>query len=236
VVSALLIASALAQEADIEIEVWGEGAVRNARSAVVRDLVRLGWRDRPRRDGEIAFRPPLAWVGRARLGDDGSLEFGRKVLAFERADLIQPTDPREDFAALWDRPSSPTAGPRLWILPSERKSEHVRDAAREATASSLAAYRDVLRRTALHDRADAVPAQLDACWRDGRPIDGGAPLMGEDARRDAILAFWASRLDTEEGRLVRRAMEAWMEATWPPLSTDQRERVEAKAGRELPVW
>lgn len=152
----VLIAAALAQEADIEIEVWGEGAVRLARSAVVRDLAALGWRDRPRRDGEIVFLPPHRWVGRAHFDDEGTLWFGRKLAAVDRAVGQQHGDLREDFVSLTDQPSVPAVGPRMWILPSRRKTEQVTDAAVAASRESVSWYREVLARTRAHGASAIV--------------------------------------------------------------------------------
>ncbi len=220
VAAALLITFGFCQEAEaeplvaLEIEVWGEPAIKAARSAIVRDMEGLGWRARPHKNGVTRFRPPHAWMGRARLTDAGSLSFGRKVVAMDEPVGVQMTDPREDFIALSEQPSTATVGPRMWLLPSRKVTDPVANETREAVSSALRHYVSILRATAIRDRMASISDALDSCWGSGTPFGPGPVLETLDQRREAILSLSRSRVDSDEGRATARAIDAWMRENW----------------------
>jgi hypothetical protein len=58
-----------------------------------------------------------------------------------------------------------------------------------------------------------IPDELDALWTDGTPMGGGSqpPLQTPEARRSALLAFWAGRACTPEGAAAREVAALFLE-------------------------
>lgn len=238
----LLVAAALASEPSVpidayEIVVLGESAIRAARADVVRDLEGAGWRARERRP-DVVFRPPKRWMGRARFARDGSLVFGRPVIAMGSTRV-----PETEFSAEVGLERNDTTGARaetgFWLLPSPRLLERARKEALDAVGPSLEAYRVTYAGSRFDEGLQALPARLDALWRDGTALGGGDPLRTPAERRAAVLDLWASRSDTPEGDETRRAIEAWLDAvvqsSADPVTADERRAAEEKAGRPLRI-
>lgn len=194
----------------LEIEVWGESAVRVARGDVVQQMRGLGYRPDDHAGGRVLFRPPhdSRWVGRVWLEGDGTLTFVRPVITWKGLERASWIDPETTAAFSRDRP--PTAGQTGWVVwPSLALLEPSWESVREALAPSLEIYRRVLTRTALEDRLQAIPERLDRLWTLGEPLDGGDPLASAAERREALLVYWATLPGTPEGLRALRLVEAW---------------------------
>lgn len=237
-----VIAAALAQEPEVppapppdvaeEVIVWGRLAIDRARDAVVRELEGLGFRESRRPDGTIVFRRGSTLVRKLTLAPDGTLTFGRPVAGL--ADTPPPPQPALDPKV------APAAegGVTMYVLPGDRKIEAAQDEVRTAVQDEIATLQAVQRRTVFEEQMLALPDQLDQLWTDGTPLDPGPVLATPDDRRRAVLTRWATRADTEEGRRVQAAIEAWLgsvvQASDHPITDAERAEFEGRAGRPLP--
>ncbi len=196
----------------LEIEVWGESAVRVARGDVVQEMRGLGYRPVDQSGGRVLFLPPrdARWVGRIWLEGDGSLKFVRPFLTWKGLEDASWIDPESTAAFSRDRP--PVAGQTGWVLwPSLAVLEPSWEGVREAVEPSLDTYRKVLTRTALEERLQAIPGRLDRLWNLGEPLEGGAPLTSVAERREALLRYWATLPGTPEGVRAVRLVEGWFD-------------------------
>lgn len=220
-----------------QIIVWGEGAVRHARDAIISDFEDLGYRlGRTRRDGTVVFRPPATWQGRVTLFE-GLIDVKRPVVALWMPDA--EAESSYDAARTLDGTDAPgQSGLRIVVLPSKRRLAHVERKVLEGTLQSVRRYREVVQRTASEDVLFALPGRLDALWTRGLRLDGvPEPLVGVASRRAHVLEFWASRADTPAGASVREAVEAWLldtvQSSDTPLLDSEIATAEGLAGRAL---
>jgi hypothetical protein len=215
-----------------EIVVWGELAIRQARSDLVRSMEELGWRAAgPGRDGDLVFRPPRSWMGRGRFTREGSLIFGRPVLAFGGV-AASPTADASDGAL--DRTyASGSTQAKLWVLPARRLTDRVQAAVADQVAPQVEAYQAILRASRFQDALALLPQRLDALWRSGDPLVPGVTLETPEQRRAAVLDLWATRGDTPEGLEIAEAIETWLRETVQPTAhpVTPAERVEAEERR-----
>lgn len=89
---------------------------------------------------------------------------------------------------------------------------------------------DAWRESLIQERMDAryqeIPDVLEAVWTQGAPLYGVESGETPRARRAAILAFWASRTDTPEGRRVQQITADFLFAVvqpspWPVTLQEQ---------------
>lgn len=217
------------------VEVWGQHALRQKRAEIVRRMEKMGWRARDRR-GQIVFRPPESWMGKVSLTREGELLFGRPVLALRsgqlRAHVYDPgaTLSAEDAAATadavdldWSAEEFALSGdPELAsrvipeatvvLLPSGDRLARVELGVLQAIGEDVGEYRGILWETRFRERLYDLPDQLDRLWETGEAPDGSIQQSPE-ARRAWVLDWWATRAQTEEGRLMREAAEVWLRAT-----------------------
>ncbi len=220
-----------------EITVWGRLAVRNARSDLVGALRDEDWQIKNRREGVIIFEPPRAWMSKAKLYEDGRIDFTRPVLIPKDAgvnsygdyggfgatehrevqlvDLVSEEDVASGQAESSDlgRPMYrivPKLG--MYFMPRRALLQTVRSDLLAAVGAEHTQYIAVVVETAHQENVEALPGRLDTLWTDGVALDGGAPIDGVDARRVAVLEFWASRTATRQGHDLCVATESWLDA------------------------
>ena len=80
----------------------------------------------------------------------------------------------------------------------------------EVIHEDLVALQQAISREALVAHINDLPALLVDLWTLGIPLDGGEPLVTPEQRRRAMLGYWATRLDTDEGRRIQREVESWL--------------------------
>lgn len=160
-----LLAVALAQTpapdpVPLEVTVWGEPAVRQARAAVVREARDAGWRKGREDGGRIVLKPPEPWMGRAVLDYDGTLSFRRPVVALASARLENPVEPGEN--PHFDRDPGgmrygedgyalPHPAGTFWFLPRRAVLDPAHARLRERLAPLLDEYREVVEVTRERD-------------------------------------------------------------------------------------
>jgi hypothetical protein len=196
--------------ATVELTVWGRAAILRARERVEARMGELGWRKRGTRpDGTSVFVGPEAWMGSALISPDGSMRFRRRVV--------------------WATPQRTVAGPQTSAIPyadrvvrtgevdqvttgglhgpaSRHKLRGPRARVRQGVEPELVALRVAIAETAIRDVLAALPLRLERLWAEGEPLAGTALLATPEERRAAIVAYWASRPATPEGRLAQRAV------------------------------
>jgi len=225
-----------------EIIVVGDLAIRQARDRLRRQMEALGWRpvDRP---GRTVFRGPAAWMGVAIVDDFGGMRFRAPLIgvARELPPEMYTTDPFTVTTDPSEIQNEVGIGVPLQLRASPRKLAAVRQGVAGAVEDELDAYRDVIQRTSLQEQLLWLPDALDALWEKGTPLTGSTDaLAGADARRKAALTFWAERADSDEGRQVCAAVEAWLRAVVQdsdaPITDAERVAFEALRtdGRILP--
>lgn len=226
----------IGREGDIEvITVWGPFALRQARAEIVRRMRDIGWkpRERLRNDGTTVFRGPEPWMGKALLGEDGSLYFTRPILAFEG---VGYNDTEFDHnAGLNNTTQSQAVGADFSMLPEKAKLDAVHASVIDAIRAELGQYQTVVRETHFRDMVDSVAERLDRLWLTGEALDGSDVLYDTPAaRRRAALSFWANRADNFEGNVVADAAEAWLvnvvEESEHPLTDEEIADAHLQAG------
>ena len=138
-----------------EVTVWGEAAIRQSRSAVVRELVDIGYRKGREADGQVHFRPPQAWMGRLTLDYDGTLTFRRPVIALQSARAANPVEydanphfDRDPGGLRYDEGwALPHPEGTFWLLPGWGVLGPAHDTVRERVDPLLQEYRAVVEAT-----------------------------------------------------------------------------------------
>jgi hypothetical protein len=129
--------------------------------------------------------------------------------------------------------------PRFYILPSRRKLAPVHDKVLTGIQPELTHYRAVLQETAFQDALYALPGRLDALWEQGAPLEGDQVLETPEARRAAVLDYWATRADTPHGQQVCQVVELWLsrvvQTSQHPFTAEEAEAANARRsdGRRL---
>ncbi len=243
-IAALLAAVALAAEPEIglppsddpyEIVVWGENVIREARKGVIRAFEAQGW-ELHERGGELVFRPPSGWMGKAHLTREGTLTFGRPVLGVGRTWFpMQQYDMEETFERRDQGAVTPTVA--FYVLPSKRLLQQVHADVLVTVDPALDGYHEAIAVTRFGEAVDALPARLDTLWNEGLALDGFTVLSTKAERRAHALELWTSRADTPEGERIRRAVASWLENTVQtspdPLTAAEIRAAELKAGQRL---
>lgn len=224
-----------------EIVVWGTKAVRGARNAIIDRMRALGWEEqRTRADGSIVFSGPEPWMGSALLSRDGMIQFRRRwawvdpVRAVEAPPGNSP-GALDNTVGMQGGGASTSGG--LHGPASKEKVRHAQDALLRGVHGELTHYRDVLAETALRQRLEVLPDRLDRLWNAGEPMGPGPVLATTEARKQAVLDYWATRPHTREGRMTCAVVEDWIAGTVQPSETPYTEAaLAAAAARRGPGW
>lgn len=248
-----------------EITVWGDLAVDKARDTIVREIESHGYTVARRKNGDTVFRGHPRWRGNVTLSDDGTLAFSRPILGFSAPPpQLYTQDPlyqdvtRPDPLSIEPACNSSTwyesrelseqsaacvgVGPvkaTFWLAPSMRKLQTGRDQLLADTRDEVDEYLAIKRRTVFEQSLLDLPDRLDALWATGAPLDPGPPLLTPEARRRAVLEFWATRADTPEGERTSEAVEDWLgavvESGPTPITPEERAEFSARRpDRQLP--
>lgn len=240
----LLLSLAFGQSTGEEIIVYGELAKAKARDALVQEMRSLGWKAVDKGGGRYVFKGPSAWMGKARFDPEmGNLDFSKPAVGFRLANYEEPA--AVATTTRYDADGQPvdaqvSSGAGFWLLPSKRKVDAVWSDVRSATRDELDAYQAVLIGTAFEARLAAMPERLDRLWAEGVSLEPGiASVEPGEPRVRQVLAFWATRIDSAEGRRMMKAVEAWIDANLVDdghLTDALRQEYEARRddGRRLP--
>ena len=185
------------------IDVWGRPqTVLQAREDLVQSARDFGYDVIRKNDGSIVFTPNVTWKGRVKLLPSGIIHYRKPQLKW-----------------------APKKGPLAFHMTHPHKLEAANRRFGEAVHADLVALQEALARDALLEHLNDLPSRLTALWERGDSLDGGPHLATLPERRRAMLAYWGTRRDTDEGFRVQRLVEAWIidhvQATDDPVTPDE---------------
>lgn len=227
----LVVGLALADEVNEEVVVLGDGSAAAWRQALDEEIRELGYREGIRRGNETIYRAEDSWKPRIVVSDDGFAVFKR-----------EPPHVGPMANGPWGNVGRAICIPPIvcgyfdgWMV-SDRRYRGVRDRTTGELADELRGWREAVADEAFRWRLDyEIPQALAAVWTDGTPLKAGAPaLPTPEARRAALLDFWATRNDTDDGRVVQELVEAWLasevQASEWPVTAAEADAAEARCG------
>lgn len=206
-----LLASARAEEPSTseEVIVYGEIMIERARQKVEQGLEEAGYVDKIEKNGKTIYRHPAAYMGQMVVDDDGWVVFERQPVQ-----MVAPGLPfaDENSAVAWMgcvfyAPACLRTGGQLV---GKRKFRGYERRVVGRVHEDVADWGDRIADLAVDQKVEGLPARLEALWAAGVPLDDdGATLETPTERRQALLAFWASRTESAWGEEVREAVEAF---------------------------
>jgi hypothetical protein len=242
------------EEGVLVVRVFGPDAIREARRKIVDDMEKQGWRVVSSHDGEVVFRGPSNWMGRAILDPAGTMSFTTAVAAYSGVGVddasvgrdtpgdapIAQESPGGDYQAVARDPGEEIVPQVSFALFPARKAAKIHDRVLAEVGPELAEYRDTLQETLFQEQLEQLSDRLDALWELGLPLEEGQPHIDTiDERRKAVLEFWATRSNTHEGIETCRAVELWLarvvQPSADPVTAPEQEQANAEAqhGRRL---
>ena len=189
------------ERVDETVEVWADSRVAAARAALFQSLRDEGYRKGLHRGDETIFRSYTPWEPRVIVNDDGWVNLKREPPRVHA--------PGEAFSDQGSRASyllciiAPTAcvSVGVWLV-SPRKLNAAKADVLDATRDEVRALNDAVARHYLQRRVNTdIPLDLEHVWAAELPIED---------RRQLLLEYWDSRVDSPEGDLARMAVEAFM--------------------------
>jgi hypothetical protein len=222
----------------MEILVISEAAVKDSRDAVVRAMEDLGWKAKRRRNGQILFKGPEGWMGKAHLYESGDIVFTTPAIALNGP---RQTGGNDGVQRGFDNDAQTgTVGISVAPLPSGKKVRAAQADIREKVQPLVLDYRDKIQKRHFARQVGELPARLDAVWETGEGMDGSVRETPAERRQD-VLAYWASRLDSPEGRVISRTIESWLrnvvQTSDHPVTAEEKAAAEAdrQDGRPLDI-
>lgn len=218
---ALLIAGALAGDpAPVRegtdngnvIIVYGDLLVEQARQELISQLRDEGYTELIDKGDHLILRNQAAWKGDVLIYDDGWVQMKRQPLQVDSPELPYA---HQGSALAWAHcVIFPTicVKPGGWTL-TRRRWLGVEDGTMGSIASDAQIYGDRVADRSVDQRANGLPAKLEALWNDGTPLVGDGPALATPAeRKGALLDYWESRTDTVWGDRVRASIDAFVRA------------------------
>jgi hypothetical protein len=194
----------------IELIIVGELEVKRRRAEVIKELRELGYGRGERHEDKTVFHHPVAYHPSIVLHDDGIVSIKRGPVRFRPAFGSWSSESTQPLKKLWYL----TCIPPLILncfrvggqLISPRKLNPLKHRVATRIDPDVDHWRAAMVSNATATRLGVeLPAQLEAIWHEGRPVDPRAPILATPAeRREAILELWADRACTEEGAAARR--------------------------------
>jgi hypothetical protein len=192
----------------IEVVVYGELLVEQARQQLEDDLREAGYARAKVKEDRVIYRHPSVWKGEVHVYEDGWFRTRRQRLKFEAIEVpwAENGSPLAIagcvvYSFLCFRPGGVLISERKFRAQETRIVEHIHEDAEvwAERISDLATDRKV----------EDLPDAFEDLWSLGAPLMGGEHLATMTDRRMALLAYWDSRTDTPWGETVRQAVEAF---------------------------
>jgi hypothetical protein len=184
--------------------------VAKKRGALDRRLRDMGYKRGKRKGDQTIYRPEVLWKPSVVVHDSGFVTTRRSPARFE-----PPRGGKSKLRYLWCLPPLTPMCVRLggWFV-SPRRFHGVESDVAMALHPQALAWQDAISDRAMGDRiSEEVPDELDAIWKEGRPLDPRSPpLSTPEARRVALLDYWADRACNAEGAAVRLVIATYIEA------------------------
>lgn len=188
--------------------IYDQREVVRLRQELGRAIEAEGYKDGKRRGDQTLYRPLTPWKPTVVVHEDG-------LLTLQRSPVRVEAPGRKDNALnyLWCLPPFTPMCVRIGgQIVSEAKLDAAKGRVADVVHEPSERWRRALISQSMQKRLDQeLPARLDRMWVSGLPLEGeGPPLMTAPQRRQAILAYWASRADSPEGHLVAGAIEEFI--------------------------
>ncbi|MCB9758417.1 MAG: hypothetical protein H6739_01120 [Alphaproteobacteria bacterium] len=218
---------------DLEIMVFGESDVIQARQEVEQRLLDMGYTKGRRRGDRTVYVNEVNYKPKVIVHDDGWMYMRRQPPRIEAPEIDAWFS---DVPVVKWMPCLvvPTACVRVggWVI-SPRKYAHHKEFVVEGTKDEMRAYADAIAGLALNERIyEELPGQLDLIWYGGIHPADARPLSTFAERRAVILELWESRADNIYGDAVREAIELYIayevQASEHPFTEEEIRRVNAE--------
>lgn len=194
-----------------EIIVYDDVAAEFARQAVVERLDEIGYSERIERNGYVIYRHPDNWRGDVRMYDEGYIRIRRQPVqvepVFGKAGTPLGTASCVLLLPLCTRLGGQTVG--------RRKLQAQKTGIAQFLDPEMDVWGDRIADREVGSRIAVLPDELEKLWFEGVPLEGGeeaVAVVGPDAKKAAILAFWDSRTNTIWGNRVRLTVEGFIRA------------------------
>lgn len=206
-----------------EMIVYGDLIIRKRREALTEDLMSQGYRPGKDKGDYTIYRPDNPWHPSVAVYDEGFVVMKRTPVRFD-SPIAGHSNLRylacvPPLTILCIRPGGQIVSPR--------KLDQAKGRVAIAIDPELDAWQEAMAARSTRIRVEQeVPALLEAVWQRGDPLQaGGERLETPEARRAAIIDFWASRAQTVEGDKVREAVELFVRyeiqtSSWPVTAAE----------------
>lgn len=195
--------------APVEITVYGEQRVEQAKRELVESVSALGYGIRLERGDKVVYRHEAPWKGEFVVHDDGWTEFRRQPFRIEGREMPWAT---RNSAAAWAGcllyPWMCVRGQGAMVGRRKFQSQKVRTLA--LVQPQVQVLTDAVADLSTARTVNGLPLRLQRLWVEGVPLEGEGEIESFEARREAILVFWETRTETLWGEQVRQAVEAFV--------------------------
>lgn len=220
------------QDAGETMIIYDEREVVRLRQELGRTIQAEGYKEGKRRGNQTLYRPLTAWKPTVVIHEDGLMTLQRSPVRVEA-----PGRKDNPLNYLWCLPPFTPMCVRIGgQIVSEPKLDAAKGRVADVVHEPTERWRRALISQSMQERLDQeLPSRLDRMWVSGQPLEGEGPsLLTAAQRRQAILAYWASRADTPEGHLVAGAIEEFIlrviQTSGSPASQDELDQANALAG------
>ncbi|NCG21310.1 MAG: hypothetical protein GWP91_20060 [Rhodobacterales bacterium] len=195
--------------AAVEVIVFGNLQVEQAKQEVYTDLRESGYTEQVRKDDHTIFRHLDPYKGEVHVYDDGWVRVKRQKFKFEGR------------AMPWAEKNTPFAwaGCVIWLplcvrpggqTMSKRRFRGYETRIVDEVQPEVGEWGERIADLSTDEKVQELPFKLELLWNEGRPLNDGDPLLVSYAdRRQAILTYWGARTDTQWGEAVRSAVESF---------------------------
>lgn len=197
---------------EIDILVSDEMAVQEAREAIAKELVAMGYAAK-RKGDRIFYEHETSWRNTVIIHDDGWM-YIRKRRPHVRRPAINAGKWWEDVPVIEWSPCllNPLACVSLGgFTVRPQLIEQDKERVAESAGDLVADYGDAIAGRELAKKIyEEIPDWLDGVWYDGVDSWKNVPIETPSDRRRTILDFWISRTDNPYGNAVRVTVEQYM--------------------------
>ena len=196
-------------DASIEVVVFEELLVEQAKQKVYSDLREAGYTEMVRKDDKAIFRHPVPYKGEVHVHDDGWIRVKRQRIQVEGREMP------------WAEKNTPLAwaGCIIWsplcVRPAgqtlaKSKFRSQEDRIVRWAQGDVQAWGDRIADLAVRRKVDELPQAMEALWTDGQPLFREAERLETHAeRRSELLRYWGDRTESEWGERIRQAIESF---------------------------
>jgi hypothetical protein len=192
-----------------EVLVYGELRVMQSRQRVEDRLEAGGYTLAAKKDDRTIYRHVAPYRGKVVIHDDGWMKVRRQGVRVEGREWGFA---ERNSATAWALcVVTPWRCVRVGgVMVSQRKFQGYRGTAVEGVGGDVEEWSSRIADLAIDRKLELLDQALLALWIEGIPVQGTERLDTPADRRQALLAYWASRTETVWGRRVREAVAAFI--------------------------